>query len=84
MNFSCIKNSCELPCELHQAQERTYHLKRAKAAQASGVKLIQIYDWDSKETVFSLLAGHLEKGWQHHSARKLEMKVISQGEVNAF
>lgn len=50
----------------------------------SEVTLIQVYDWDSKDSVIRLLAGHLEKGWKRHSARKLSLREIPQRTANEF
>lgn len=81
--FVCFKNKCESPCEDHSPVSPDYHYRRALTAQQHGYRLIQIYGWDSQEKVLSLIGGKV-KELQKLSARKTELKKISQKEANIF
>lgn len=83
-SLKCLMDQCDLPCSAHKHTERNYHVSRAQTAMDFGVKLVQIYDWDSKNSVIRLLAGHLEKGWKRHSARKLKLREVPQRIANEF
>lgn len=84
VGFTCIINSCKLPCEKHSPVAQDYHYKRALAAKEAGYSLIQFFDWDSDEQILSLLRGKLDRGFERHSARKLQLVKISQKDANAF
>lgn len=84
VSLACLKFGCEEGCSIHRPKPADYHLKRAKSAQMQNSKLIQIYDWDGEEQVLRLLSGHLERGFQKHSARKLSLKELSPREANDF
>lgn len=84
LSFKCVTSKCSLPCAKHEALEKTYHHNRALAAMAEDRRLIQVYDWNSSEKILGLLSASLEKGWTHHSARKLELRSLKQKDANVF
>ncbi len=80
--FGCMVQGHELDCG-HGAMDRSYHQKRAIFARDSGLKLIQIYDWDI-DPLTRLLDGKLRSGFERFSARKLRLEAISQKIANRF
>ena len=83
-SFSCFFSNCrKLPCEKHPVDPMR-HFSRSKIALDYDLSYIQIYDWDTPDAVIRLLRGKLEKGWERHSARKLEFKKIQPRELNRF
>lgn len=82
--FRCAVTGCAPGCADHTAIPSSYHFERASAAQAAGLSLVQLYDWDSRESTIRLLAGRLERGWIKHSARKLTLAKISSTTANKF
>ena len=83
--FGCVLSNCEESnCEKHRPTAKDRHFKRAQVALEEDIPYIQIYDWDEPEKILKFLRGKLERGWRHHSARKLEVRSISVKEANLF
>jgi len=84
IHMLCVIKGCVLPCEKHQPTPKNHHFKRSVEAMENEANLVQIYDWDDKKSVFRMLDAKLESGWSKISARKLELKKLTQKEANSF
>lgn len=81
--FGCLLSNCTEECGKHKRLSDSYHQKRAKAARAEGISLVQIYDWDLPR-IIELLEGKLARRERRISARKLSIEMISQKDANRF
>lgn len=82
--FPCVLKQCPFGCQDHKPKEANAHQKRAKAAQAQGIKLLQFYDWDDDTTIMRFLSSKAEVGYAKHSARKLSPVKLTTKEANSF
>lgn len=84
-SLSCVLKKCkEIPCLKHKPTANDRHFKRAQLALEQNLSYVQIYDWDDPERVMNFLRGKLERGWEHHSARKLELRSLPQKLTKEF
>lgn len=85
ISFACLRSGCSsFPCNSHTPVASNYHEKRAKLAQSHGLDLLQVFDWDKPEAIFSLLGPKLGVLQKRVSARKTELVGLSQSEANQF
>lgn len=83
--FGCVINNCgKTNCDKHRPTAKDRHFKRAQLALEEDIPYLQIYDWDEPEKIFDFLRGKLERGWKHHSARRLTLRTLSAKEANIF
>lgn len=82
--YPCVLRKCALPCSEHSPTTRDAHFRRASLARKNGFKLIQIYEWDSIDDLFSLLDGKLMPIEDKFSARKLTVSEIPVNVANDF
>lgn len=82
--FACIIKKCLPLCEVHPPISKSYHFDRAVVARKNGYSLVQVYDWDLDRGVHTLLDGKLGKDFKKISARKSELRKISQRDANRF
>lgn len=84
-SFVCKRNKCkDSPCDKHFPLEQNYHFNRANIARKNDIVLIQIYEWESDESILKLLKGKIVPVERKYSARSLTLKKISQSEANKF
>jgi hypothetical protein len=83
-SFQCFISNCIQPCLVHQPREKHYHFYRAIAAQHENKTLIQIYDWDNHQSIFDMLARHLDQSFTEIHARKIKLLRITSHEANQF
>ena len=81
--YTCLKQGCSRPCEIHEPSKRDYHHKKATFAKENNLRLIQAYQWDIPKIV-DFLHGKLGSNFRRFSSRKLELKKISKSEANEF
>ncbi len=84
VSYVCLLAGCDFPCANHKAISQSQHQQRAKLAKAHGMSLVQIYDWDTEESILRLLAGKLKTGFTRISSRKLDLRKISANLANEF
>lgn len=85
LSFACRRSSCKVyPCDKHEPISRSYHQSRANKAKENGFRLIQVYDWDSQDSILSLIKGRLHTDKTRVSARSLRLDVVSQRDANKF
>ena len=82
--FACLKNSCQQPCEKHKALSHNYHQEKSIIARENSFNLIHVYDWNTEEEILKILKSKLRKDEVKISARKCNLKKISQKEANKF
>lgn len=83
--FQCILNSCTQPCGEHQPITRDYHYQRAMSALDSlDTPYLQFYDWDSYETMRSLIASHIAPITGKLSAHDCNVVKVESSDINAF
>lgn len=73
--FACRRNKCEkFPCDKHKPLDRNYHYNRAKLAKDNDISLIQVYEWDSDESIISLIEDKIFSKDKHLDYHNLELK----------
>lgn len=82
--FACKRNKCKQPCSVHKPLSRDYHYKKSKLAMDNDLKLIQVYEWEDDSDVIRIIKGKISESKIKYSARKLELKEITQSEANKF
>lgn len=83
VSFQCLIGRCGTDCNEHKGVSNTYHQSRSRTAAKSGLSLIQVYQWDFSRFE-DLIKGKIGLRSRKLSAKKLELKKISQREANAF
>lgn len=76
ISYLCAMEGCLDGCEKHRPVNEDYHLKRALAAHREGVKLVQLYDWNSREEKERLIRDALLDEGVSYEAIELTTKRI--------
>jgi len=82
--YACLLNKCPNDCQEHQVPSKNSHFMRSKIAFDNNMKLVQAYEWDEKENLFSILDGKLLPAEYKFSARKLRAQKIPSKEASVF
>lgn len=83
-SFTCLRMGCPSDCRRHPPLRKSYHYDKSKIALKHGYNLIHVYDWDDSNAIEAILEAKLGVEQKKISARKMEMRRISQKEANSF
>lgn len=84
-SFGCVITNCqEIDCSKHKKPTKYYHYQRAMAAQKNNISLIQVYDWDTEDSIIKMINMKTSKNVIKLSARTLVCKRIDQETANIF
>lgn len=84
-SFGCVRSNCEKGnCDKHNPISQDYHYKRAIEAQKNSISLIQVYDWDTEDSILKMINMKTGKNVIKLSARSLTCKRVDQETANIF
>lgn len=85
VSYPHVLGYCKAPdCLKHPPKERTYHQKRAKAAESEGKILLQYFDWFDAEIFIEMVKAKLHRVSRRVPAKKTQLREITQTEANQF